>query len=332
MRILFCLFICALMPFYASAQIEVSFPKKSKVQLSKIRKPSLIDINGLWEGEISQATWDGEPAFNGSTGKLHVEITQKGSEVEGLLVCRAKFANNKGYLSYDKYFKGVWNGDVLQYQDVRVENYINTNKDFRHLESCLKEAELSFYQTKGAFHLEGEWEGTGHVTGIACGPGKISLTKVNPDDIAIEYASTANINFAKHKGKPVELIWEEDSEGVKKIKDRKLDKGKVIEVESTVLSIKVYDHKKDDGDIISLNYNGYWLLEKHKIENEEHQMDIVLKADDKNPNYILLYAHNLGKYPPNTVALIINDGHTQQRVVLNSDMNVCDVIYFELKQ
>jgi len=197
MRILFLTFILSLTANYATAQVEVSFPKKGKRQLDEIRKPTLVDINGLWEGEISQATWDGQPAFNGSTGKLHVEITQNGREVEGLLVCRAKFADNKGYLSYDKYFTGIWNGDVLEYQDVRVENYINTNREFRHLETCLKKAELSFYQTKGAFHLEGNWEGNGHVTGIACIPGKISLTKVNPDDIAIEYASTANINFAQ---------------------------------------------------------------------------------------------------------------------------------------
>ncbi len=332
MRIFFLSLVCSFFSGYCLAQVEVNFPKKGKRQLQEIRKPSLVDINGLWEGEVSQTMWDGQPEFRGSTGKLHVEITQTGNQVEGLLVCRAKFANNKGYLSYDKYFTGVWNGDVLKYQDVRVENYINTNRDFRHLETCLKKASLSFYQTKGAFHLEGNWQGTGHVTGIACIPGKINLTKVNPDDIAIEYASTANINFAQNKGKPVELIWEEDEAGIKKIKNRKVDKGKTIEVKSTILSVTVYDHKKDDGDIISLNYNGYWLLEKHRIENEEHQIDVVLSEDDKNPNYVLLYAHNLGQYPPNTVALIIDDGHTKQRVVLNSDMNVCDVIYFKLKK
>ena len=331
MRTIFLSIICSFCLSFSIAQVEVSFPKKGKRQLEEIRQPNIQDLNGLWEGKISQSTWDGQPEFQGATGKLHVEITQTGAQVEGLLVCRAKFANNKGYLSYDKYFKGIWNGEKLEYQDVRVENYINTHREYRHLETCLKESELSFYQTKGAFHLEGNWKGSGHVSGIACIPGKIHLTKVNPDDIAIEYASTANINFAQNKGKPVELIWNEDADGVKKIKNRKVESGKTVEVESTILSITVYDHKKDDGDIISLNYNGYWLLEKHRIDNEEHKIDVVLSTDDKNPNYVLLYAHNLGKYPPNTVALIINDGFTQQRVVLNSDMNVCDVIYFKLK-
>ncbi len=318
--------------FSSFAQVDVSFPKKGKRQLNEIRKPQMQDLNGLWEGEISQLVWDAQPEFQGATGKLHVEITQEGSKVEGLLVCRAKFANNKGYLSYEKYFTGVWTGEILQYKDLRVENYINTHKELRHLETCLKQANLQFYQTKGSFHLEGDWSGGGHVTGIDCVPGKIHLTKINPDDIAIEYANTVNINFAQEKGKPVELKWDEENKTIEKIKDRKVNDGNTIEVESKVISITVYDHKKSDGDIISLNYNGYWLLEKYKIDNDEHKIDVVLNANKKNPDYVLLYAHNLGKYPPNTVAIIINDGVTQQRVILNSDMHVCDVIYFKLKK
>ncbi len=329
------IFLCTLLfvlVHCVNAQVEVNFPKKGKRQLQEIRKPKLQDINGLWEGQISQISWDGQPEFNGTTGKLHVEINQKGPNIDGLLVCRAKFADGKGYLSYEKKFSGIWNGEILTYQDVAVENYINTHKELRHLETCLKNAELQFFQTKGKFHLEGEWKGSGHVTGIDCVPGKIQLTKVNPDDLALEYANTVNINFEQENGKPVELKWNEDENTIKKIKDRKVEKGKIIEVESRILSITVYDHKKDDGDIISLNYNGYWLLEKYRIDNDEHKIDVVLKSDGMNPDYVLLYAHNLGKYPPNTVALIINDGSTQQRVILNSDMHVCDVIYFRLKK
>ncbi len=311
------------------AQVEVTFPQKSDKEIAKIRKENAIDLNGLWEGEVSQLTWNGQPAFAGATGKLHVEIEHIGNTVKGLIACRAKFADNMGYLSYDKYFQGTWNGDVLIYEDERIENYINTHKTMRHLETCLKEATLSFYRTTGKFHLEGEWTGQGHVTGIDCVPGKIHLTKVNPEDLALEYAQTANLNFAEVKGRPAELKWDEGSR-IKKIRGRKVEKGKVIEVKSKTLSITVYDHKKDDGDIISLNYNGFWLLEKFKIHNEKHKIDVVLDDAKKAKDYLLLYAHNLGRYPPNTVAVIVDDGVSQQRFILNSDMNVCDVIYFDL--
>ncbi len=312
-----------------SAQVDVSFPQKSKKELDKVRNEKAMALTGLWEGEISQLTWDGQPAFNGTTGKLHVEIKQSGNRVEGLLVCRAKFANDQGYLSYEKRFTGGWNGTTLSYQDKSVENYINTHKEMRHLESCLKTSDLTFYRTKGAFHLEGDWTGNGHITGVDCVPGHIHLTRVNPEDLALEVAQTVNLNFEQQNGKPVELKWSPENE-LKKIKDRKVNQGQTIEVKSKTLSITVYDHKKSDGDIISLNYNGYWLLEKYKIDNEEHKIDVLINDSDKQRDYLLLYAHNLGRYPPNTVAIIVNDGYTKQRFILNSDMHVCDVIYFKL--
>ncbi len=319
-----------LISFQASSQVEVSFPKKSKKELEKVRHEKSVDLTGLWEGEINQLTWDGQPEFSGTTGRLHVEISQKGNRVEGLLVCRAKFADNQGYLSYEKRFTGGWNGNTLSYQDQSVENYINTHKAMRHLESCLKTSELSFYRTKGHFHLEGDWTGIGHITGVDCIPGHIHLTKVNPEDLAVEYAQTVNVNFEQKNGKPVELKWSPENE-LKKIKDRKVNQGQTIKVKSKTLSITVYDHKKSDGDIISLNYNGYWLLEKYKIANEEHKIDVLIDDTHKQKDYLLLYAHNLGRYPPNTVAIIVDDGYTKQRFILNSDMHVCDVIYFKLE-
>ncbi len=313
----------------AISQVEVDFPKKGKRELSEIREGENINLSGLWEGEITQLLWDGQPEFKGVSGKMHVEIYQEKDRVTGLIVCRAKFEEGKGYLSYDKHFEGRWINDQLVYEDVRVENYINTHRELRHLETCLKKATLDFYKTLGLWHLEGSWEGQGHVTDVACIPGKIHLTKVNEEDLAIEYAHTVNTNFEQKNGKPVELKWDEDK--LKGIKNRKVNEGNTVEVKSKTLSITVYDHKRSDGDIISLNFNGNWLLEKYKINNEQHKIDVVLDGGKKYPDYVLLYAHNLGKYPPNTVAIIIDDGVSQQRVILNSDMHVCDVIYFKFK-
>ncbi len=316
-------------PFYA--QIEITFPTKKKEDLDTYRSDKSIDLTGLWEGQISQLNWDGQPEFTGVTGKLHVEIKQTGNRIKGLFVCRAKFAKNKGYLSYEKKFRGNWNGKTLEYLDEEVDNYINTHKSLRHLETCLKQASLNFYKTKGAFHLEGEWSGQGHITGVDCIPGKIHLTKVNPEDLALEVALTSNANFEQNDGMPVELKWDDDNK-LKKIKDRKVEKGKTIVVRSRTINITVYDHKQSDGDIISLNYNGNWLLERYKINNQEHSIDVLIDDNGKQLDYLLLYAHNLGKFPPNTVAVIVNDGYTKQRFILNSDMHVCDAIYFKLNK
>lgn len=310
------------------SQVEIDFPEKDKKELDTYRGDANIDLTGLWEGEVSQLTWVGEPAFQGVSGKLHVEITQKGNKITGLLVCRAKFANDKGYLSYEKYFSGTWDGQQMWYYDEYVDNYINTHKDMRHLETCLKQASLQFYAVNGYEHLEGEWEGKGHISDVPCVPGKIHLKRIKDEELMLEEAQTVNVNFSQLDKRPVEIKWNKKSK-IKRIKNRKVEPGRTITVDSTYISLTVYDHKKDDGDIVSLNYNGNWILEKFQINHDEHKIDVFLDPDTDNPNYLVLYAHNLGKYPPNTVAVIVDDGVRRQRFVLNADMNTSDVIYFK---
>lgn len=312
----------------AYSQVEIDFPSKGKEELDTYRGNTKIDLTGLWEGEVSQLTWVGEPAFQGVKGKLHVEITQKGSNITGLLVCRAKFANDKGYLSYEKYFSGNWDGQRMWYEDDYVDNYINTHKEMRHLETCLKQASLQFYSVNGYDHLEGDWEGKGHISDVPCIPGKIHLKRVKEEELMLEEAQTVNVNFSQLDNRPVDIKWNKKSK-IKRIKNRKVEPGRTITVDSTYISLTVYDHKKDDGDIVSLNYNGNWILEKFQIDHDEHKIDVFLDPDTDNPNYLVLYAHNLGKYPPNTVAVIVDDGVRRQRFVLNADMNTSDVIYFK---
>ncbi len=313
------------------AQVVVDFPEKKDSERAKANSYAHIDLSGLWEAEVSQLNWIGQPEFEGVKGKMLIDIKQKGNAVKGTLFCRAKFANNQGYLWYDKHFEGTWEKGVLTYQDVRVEDYVNTNKSLRHVETCLKTATLSFYETQNTDHLEGNWKGLGHLSDVACIPGKIHLTKVKEEELVVEQAQTLNTNFAQLDKQPVEIKWNRKNK-IKKVRNRKVKKGKTITVDSTRLSITVYDHKKDDGDIVSLNYNGNWILEKFEIDHSKHQVDVFMEAGKTTPGYLLLYAHNLGDYPPNTVAIIVDDGKRKQRFILNADMNQSDVIYFKQRQ
>ena len=313
------------------AQVEIDFPKKSLEELNKERKKDVIDLSGLWEAEINQMTWQGQPELENMSGKLHVEITQTGKQIKGLMVCRARFANGQGYLSFEKSFSGIWNGAELMYQDEEMESYINTHRSMRHIESCMKAAKLEFYRIGNQLNLKGKWEGVGHVSGVPCSPGTIHLTKVDEEMIETEVATTYNVSFSQKNRGPVELKWDDNNQ-IKKIKNRNVKKGEIIKVKNKAISITVYDHQKDDGDIISLNYNGNYILEKFTLKNEKHKIDVLLDSDKAIPNYLILYAHNLGEVSPNTVAVIVDDGVTQQRFILNADMNTSDVIYFRLEK
>jgi hypothetical protein len=319
-------FVMVLSP--VQAQVDISFPEKSDAEIRKERTNDNVNLGGLWEAEITQLTWQGEPRLQDMSGKLHVEMTQKGNKIEGLMVCRAKYANEQGYLSFEKSFSGIWNGQNLIYQDEQMLSYINTHRTLRHIESCMKNATLDFYRVGNKMHLKGKWQGVGHISEVPCSPGMIHLTRVDDLSMESEVATTYNVSFAQKNKGPVELVWSDDNQ-IKKIKNRKVKKGEVIEVQSKTLSITVYDHQKDDGDIISLNYNGNYILEKFTLKNEKHKVDVILDGDKAVPNYLILYAHNLGEISPNTVAVIVDDGVTQQRFILNADMKTSDVIYFK---
>ena len=113
-----------------------------------------------------------------------------------------------------------------------------------------------------------------------------------------------------------------------RLTERKVKNGQRITVTGGQLVIRVYDHKKIDGDIISLNHNGQWILFKHELEVNPYEFQVKLeKGSDKN--YLMLFANNTGREPPNTAALWISDGETEQKVILNSDMDTCDIIYFD---
>lgn len=315
----------------AAQGFKVDFPEKSENELEEIRVPD-IDLTGVWEGVVTQNHWDGQPIFEENRRTARIKVTQKGNKVSGTLVCRANFDKDMGKLSYEKDFIGTFDGQVLNYEDIKVHNYSNTHKTMRRLETCMKLAELEFYIKDGDYYLEGSWSGDGHISGGPCTPGYIRWKKINEKE---EEENTFEVDFVskKEKEEKEDIVLTKNNQ-VKKLKGRKVNKKgtKTVKVKSPYITIEVYDHKKNDGDIISLNYNGDWILENHQIDKEKHTVDVQIGEESNGMNYLILYAHNLGSVPPNTAAVIIDDGHKRQRYVLNSDLKQSDILYFTMDE
>ncbi len=109
---------------------------------------------------------------------------------------------------------------------------------------------------------------------------------------------------------------------------RNIKAGKFIPVKAKQIVIKIYDHKKVDGDIVSLNYNGVWILKNYQLTGTPYEIPLEINSKIEK-NYLLLYAENLGEKPPNTLAIWIDDGVEKQKVILDSDMKTCDILYFQ---
>lgn len=111
---------------------------------------------------------------------------------------------------------------------------------------------------------------------------------------------------------------------------RSISYNKVLEVESTKLVISLWDHGRTDGDIVSIYLNGEAVVYKHSLTYKKKIYEINLKSG--MPNDLFLYAHNLGRFAPNTVAMEIIDGNKSENIVLNSDLQSCEAVVIKVKE
>ncbi len=105
-----------------------------------------------------------------------------------------------------------------------------------------------------------------------------------------------------------------------------IDYQKVIEVKNTEVTFYPYDNKKEDGDIVSININGVWVKDSIEIKNKitrpaAHTL-IKFTLNAGNNNYFISRAWNLGRRPPNTLTVAIDDGFSVQEVKIDSEIGL----------
>ncbi|NND78577.1 MAG: hypothetical protein HKN53_01620 [Maribacter sp.] len=105
---------------------------------------------------------------------------------------------------------------------------------------------------------------------------------------------------------------------------------KELAFENEKIKVSVWDHGRQDGDIVSIYLNGFTVISKHLLTYRKKPIEITLDPSKKND--LFLYAHNLGEYAPNTVAIEISDGKTSENIVLNSDLKSCEAVLISVKK
>lgn len=94
--------------------------------------------------------------------------------------------------------------------------------------------------------------------------------------------------------------------------------------------IEIWDNSVYDGDTISLNINGEWVLENYEVTKEKKR--IKIKVLPNTNNYLILYAHNLGRISPNTAAIaVIEPNGSKRRLTITSDLEKCGALNFQYK-
>lgn len=97
-----------------------------------------------------------------------------------------------------------------------------------------------------------------------------------------------------------------------------------IKSDKEYLELKFYDHMIIDGDVVSINFNGEWIIEKAELEKNPQTVKLKLNLEGKN--YLILHADNVGARPPNTTAISYSYRGVKRDLILKSDYNQSELI------
>jgi len=114
-------------------------------------------------------------------------------------------------------------------------------------------------------------------------------------------------------------------------KQRKTVLGRELEVISDSIRLSFYDNAEVDGDSISVFLNNNLVLAHQELNSQAFNVYIKLDST-KEVNEVSMFAENLGKYPPNTALMVVNDGYKRYEVFLSSDFKGNATVKFKRKR
>ncbi|MET0466141.1 MAG: hypothetical protein ABW007_23480 [Chitinophagaceae bacterium] len=115
------------------------------------------------------------------------------------------------------------------------------------------------------------------------------------------------------------------------IKERKNSAPQVVTFKSDSLVLALYDNGEVDGDTVSLLLNGEVIIAKQMLKASALKKTIYLPAGQEETT-LILYAENLGRFPPNTGLLVIHDGEETYQLHFSADLQTNASVIFRRKR
>lgn len=115
------------------------------------------------------------------------------------------------------------------------------------------------------------------------------------------------------------------------VKERKTIPAQEVLFVSDSLQLALYDNGEVDGDTVSVLMNGELIMAKQGLKVSAIRKTVYIQPGD-NEFTLLLYAENLGKYPPNTGLLVVYDGEERYQVRFSADLQQNASIVFRRKK
>lgn len=111
------------------------------------------------------------------------------------------------------------------------------------------------------------------------------------------------------------------------LEDRKVvlaEKAQEIVVDGFETEIEIFDYLHQDGDLISLNFNGDWIIRELSLESKPRKF--ILKLNTTGENYLILHAVNEGNIPPNTIGINYTHKGRKKRHIMQSSLKTSQMV------
>lgn len=115
------------------------------------------------------------------------------------------------------------------------------------------------------------------------------------------------------------------------IEGRKSEFSQIVNFKSDSLELSLYDNGEIDGDTVSVFMNGEVLMSKQGLKSKAIKKTIYITPGNEDFS-LVLFADNLGKYPPNTGLLVVHDGDDVYNLRFSSDLQKSAGIVFRRKK
>ena len=115
------------------------------------------------------------------------------------------------------------------------------------------------------------------------------------------------------------------------IAGRKSEFTQIVSFKSDSLQLSLYDNGEIDGDTVSVFMNGEVILSKQGLKASAIKKTIYITPGNEDFT-LVLFAENLGKYPPNTGLLVVHDGADVYNLRFSSDFQKNAGIVFRKKK
>jgi len=283
-------------------------------------------VKGSWFGK-------GEVILNGQNNNYLIELilNQKGAKVDGIL----------GYYYKNFYQTFLIHGNYnVKTREVTIKDfpiiYYNVNS-VENAVSCTMNLQTTLSVSSLKSSLKGYFISNEDYKYL-CPDITLSLFKDEND----------NTDSALLAGKAIQKYWEpakdvsiektifiakqpiEKELEVKKLNARKNNYIKDIFVETDSIRITLFDNGYIDGDTVSIFYNKVPIIKKQGLSAEGQNFYLVLDSTQKE-HELSMFAENLGKVPPNTALMVINDGINRYEIFMTSTLNSNGIVRIRTK-